>query len=202
MLGHVTQASCSLNLTLGLGFRSVFGFDYSGYLTYTSMGTSSSNLQPSSSHTPNFQPVFERALKGYKKKTGKDLTAHPLAAEIKGCASPQAILAVLEGKANELQQFQGSDERLTKWLNPTVNILGALSATLGQGAGLVSYETNFATGLCLTLNFKVFPPTTIIFSGIGILLVVTFLPQCSGCVAITLSLAGCKEYRGEPQSLG
>ena len=130
--------------------------------------------QPSS-HTPNFQPIFEKALKSYKKKTGEDLTAHPLAAEINGCASPQAILAVLEGKANELQQFQGSDERLIKWLNPTVNILSALSATLGQGAGLVSYETNFATGLGLTFNFKVFPPTTIIFSGIGILLVVSFL---------------------------
>ena len=165
------------------------------------MDTSSSNLQPSS-HTPNFQPVFERALKNYKKKTGKDLTAHPLAAEIKGCASPQAILAVLEGKANELQKFRGSGERLTKWLNPTVNILSALSATLGQGAGLVSYETNFTTGLCLTLNFKVFPPTTIIFSGIGILLVVTFLPQCSGCLVITPSLAGCQEHRGEPRSLG
>jgi hypothetical protein len=45
------------------------------------MGTSSSYLQPSS-HAPNFQLVFEKALKKYKKKTGKDLTAHPLAAEI------------------------------------------------------------------------------------------------------------------------
>ena len=126
------------------------------HLTYTRMGTSSSNLQPSS-HTPNFQPVFERALRSYKKKTGEDLAAHPLAAEIKGCASPQAILAVLEGKANEIQQFRGSDERLTKWLNPTVNVLSALSATLGQGAGLVSYETNFATGLVLSSTLRYFP---------------------------------------------
>lgn len=138
------------------------------------MGTSSYNLQPSS-HTPNFQPVFEKALKKYKKKTGKDLTAHPLTAEIKCCASPQAILAVLEGKAHELHQFRDSDERFTKWLNPTVNTLSALSATLGQGAGLVSYETNFAICLYLNVNFQVFPPTAIIFSGINILLVVSFL---------------------------
>src|ERR1700761_7209932 len=97
-----------------------------------------SSPQPSSS-TPNFQPIFEKALEEYKQKTGKDLTTLPLAAEIKGCNSPEAILTVLEGKANELNQSRNSDERLTKWLNPTVNVLNALSATLGQCAGLVSY---------------------------------------------------------------
>ncbi|KAH8978398.1 ankyrin repeat-containing domain protein [Lactarius akahatsu] len=67
--------------------------------------------------------------------------------------SPEAILTVLEGKADELNQSRSSDERLTKWLKPTVNIINTLSATLGEGAALV------------------FPPTKIIFSGIGILLV-------------------------------
>ena len=93
----------------------------------------SSTLQVSSSSTSNFQPIFEKAVEEYKKKTGKDLTTHPLAAEIKGCASPEAILTVLEGKAKELNRSRSSDERLTKWLDPTVNILNALSATLGQG---------------------------------------------------------------------
>jgi hypothetical protein len=100
----------------------------------------SSSIQASSSSTPNIQPIFEKALKEYKKKTGKDLIAHPLAAEIKSCNSPEAVLTVLEGKANELNQSRSSDERLTKWLNPTVNILSALSATFGEGAGLVSYS--------------------------------------------------------------
>ncbi|KAI9438794.1 hypothetical protein H4582DRAFT_199447 [Lactarius indigo] len=109
----------------------------------------SSIIQASS---PNFQPIFEKALKEYEKKTGKDLTSHPLAAEIKDCSSPDAILTVLQRKANELNHYRSSDDRLTKWLNPTVNILNALSATLGEGAG------------------SVFPPTKIIFSGIGILL--------------------------------
>ncbi|KAH9024679.1 hypothetical protein EDB85DRAFT_2277516 [Lactarius pseudohatsudake] len=120
--------------------------------TSLAINTMSSSPQASPSSTPNFQPIFEKALKEYKKKTGKDLTAHPLAAEIKSCDSPDAILTVLEGKANELNQSRSSDDRLTKWLNPTVNILNALSAILGEGAG------------------SVFPPTKIIFSGIGILL--------------------------------
>ncbi|KAF8263784.1 hypothetical protein EI94DRAFT_556301 [Lactarius quietus] len=113
----------------------------------------SSSIQASSSSTPNFQPIFEKALEEYKKKTGKDLTAHPLAAEIKDCSSSEAILTVLEGKANELNHSRSSDERLIKWLSPTVNILQALSSTLGDGAGLV------------------FPPAKIILSGLGILLV-------------------------------
>ena len=106
-------------------------------------------FQVSSSCPPNFQPIFEKALKEYKKKTGKDLTAHPLTAEIKRCDSPQAILAVLEGKADELNQSQSSDERLTKWLNPTVNILNALSATLGQGAWLGELQETDCLVTCL-----------------------------------------------------
>ncbi|KAH9055790.1 ankyrin repeat-containing domain protein [Lactarius deliciosus] len=112
----------------------------------------STSLQPSSS-TPNYHPIFEKALKEYKKKTGKDISTHPLAEEINGCSSIEAILTVLQGKANELNQSQSSDERLTKWLTPTVNVLNALSTTLGEGVGTV------------------FPPTKIIFSAMSILLV-------------------------------
>lgn len=103
--------------------------------------TMSSTVQPSSS-TSNFQSIFEKALEEYKKKTRKDLTTHPLAAEIRGCDSPEKILNVLEDKANELNQSQSSDERLIKWLKPTVNILNALSATLGQAAGSVSCRSS------------------------------------------------------------
>jgi hypothetical protein len=103
------------------------------------------NPQVSSSCTPNFQPIFVMALQEYKKKTGKDLTAHPLTAQITHCDSPEEILAVLEEKANELKQSQSDDERLAKWLTPTVNILNALSATLGEGLGSVSYQKQTAS---------------------------------------------------------
>ena len=103
------------------------------------MATTSSTLQASSSTSP-FQLIFEKALQEYEKKTGKDLTTHPLATEINGCASPEDILAILEAKARDLDQSQKGDERLTKWLKPTVNILHALSATLGPAVGMVSYR--------------------------------------------------------------
>jgi hypothetical protein len=45
---------------------------------------------------------------------------------------------VLQDQVGEPQQSRSNDERLTKWLGPTVNILFALSATLGEGVGLVN----------------------------------------------------------------
>jgi hypothetical protein len=92
----------------------------------------------SSTGSSNFQPILDKALKEYRKKTGKELDTHPLAEEIKSCDSPEAILTVLQGKANELNDSQRNDERLTKWLTPTVNVLNALSDTVGEGVGIVS----------------------------------------------------------------
>jgi hypothetical protein len=97
-----------------------------------------STIHQVSSSSSNFQPIFDKALKEYRKKTGKELDTHPLAEEIKSCDSPEAILTVLQGKANELNDSQSSDERLTKWLTPTVNVLNALSNTVGEGVSTVS----------------------------------------------------------------
>ena len=145
----------------------------------------SSDIQISSI-TPDYHPIFSEALKEYKRKTGNDLTSHPLAEEIKGCDSPEVILAVLQGKANELDQ--NGDERLTKWLTPTVNVLNALSATLGQGVGTVGPSMLLHQNSTYPYDgFQLFPPTSIIFSGIGILLVVSFLisPTVFKLVVIT-----------------
>ena len=77
-------------------------------------------------------------MKEYKKKTKKELITDPLTEEITSCDSPEAILTVLRGKANELNQSPNSDERLTKWLTPTVNVVNSLSATVGRGVAMVS----------------------------------------------------------------
>ena len=116
----------------------------------------STNLQASTS-TQHFQPILNTALSEYKKKTRKDLITDPLAEEIRGCNSPDAILAVLRRKANELNQSQSSDERLTKWLTPTVNVLNALSSTLGQGVGTVSPNVFPCRNCLLTSTFRYSP---------------------------------------------
>ena len=91
-----------------------------------------------STSSSNFQAIFYAALKAYEKKTKKDLIAHPLAAQLQACNSPGDILAVLQGKVNELDQSRSADERLSQWLNPTINVLYSFSATLGAGVALVS----------------------------------------------------------------
>jgi hypothetical protein len=90
---------------------------------------------PSSSS--NFQLIFDNALKAYQKRTKNDLLSHPLATQLEACDSPIAILALLRQQVQELNQSRSSDEQLSKWLEPTVNVLYAFSAVLGEGVGLV-----------------------------------------------------------------
>ena len=91
----------------------------------------------SSSSGSNFQQIINNALKAYEKRTKNDLLAHPLAAQLQACNSPDAILALLQKQVEDLNQSRNTDDRSTKWLDPTVNVLFALSATLGEGVGLV-----------------------------------------------------------------
>jgi hypothetical protein len=93
------------------------------------------------SSSSNFQLIFNDALKAYEKRTKNDLFAHPLAAELEDCNSPSKILAVLHQQVQGLDQSMGSDDRWTKWLDPTVNVLCMLSDTLGEAVSLVSLKT-------------------------------------------------------------
>jgi hypothetical protein len=77
-------------------------------------------------------------LKEYEKKTKKDLLAHPLAAQLQNCYSTTAILTILQDQV-PVQHYVKSrrgDEALTKWLNPTISVLKAFSATLGESVDL------------------------------------------------------------------
>jgi hypothetical protein len=100
-----------------------------------------SHSHPSSSSSTNFQLIFNNALKAYEKHTKNDLLSHPLAAELQACQSPSSILAVLHQQVQELDQSRTNDERLTKWLDPTINVLYAFSGTIGEGVSLVRPTT-------------------------------------------------------------
>jgi hypothetical protein len=97
---------------------------------------------PSTSSPTNFETIFASALKAYKKQTKKDIAAHPLATELQSCDSSSAIIAILRTQIQNFDQSQCVDdsEKWTRWLDPTVNVLFAFSATLGNSAGVVSYE--------------------------------------------------------------
>ena len=88
----------------------------------------------------NFASIFNAALKSYQRKTKKDLASHPLLPSFQSCDSPEAVLTVLRDQTPNFNQPQNGDDRLTKWVAPTVNVLYAFSATIGQGVGLVCIE--------------------------------------------------------------
>jgi hypothetical protein len=96
-----------------------------------------SHPNPSTSSSPNFQLIFNNALKAYEKRTKKDLLMHPLVTQLQDCNSLTAILAVVHQQVQQFHQSRGGDERLTKWLDPTMKVLYSLSETLGEGVSLV-----------------------------------------------------------------
>jgi hypothetical protein len=99
--------------------------------------TDMSQTHPTAMSSSNFQLIFNNTLKAYERHTKKDLLAHPLATQLQACNSPSSILAVLQQQVQELNRSQSSDEQLTKWLDPTVNVLYVFSETLGEGVSLV-----------------------------------------------------------------
>jgi hypothetical protein len=92
---------------------------------------------PSTSSLSNFQSIFNAAVERYDTKTKNKLLTHPLAAQLQSCDNPAAVLSLLQGLVQKFDQGRSSDERFRSWLNPTVNVLFAFSATLGEGVGLV-----------------------------------------------------------------
>ena len=96
-----------------------------------------SHAHPTASSSSNFQLIINNALDKYKRRTKNDLLAHPLAAQLQSCNSPDDILAVLQQQVQGLDRSRSSDERWSRWLDPTVNVLYALSSTLAAGVGLV-----------------------------------------------------------------
>ena len=132
-----------------------------------------SNVPSSSTPRSNLDAIFNAALKAYKKKTGNDITSHPLATELQSCDSPDAILAVLQKQIPTQDQSQSSDGTFTKYLIPTVNVLYTLSETLGEGISLVIITISSLMKICaLTSLPQVFSPSKVIFTGIGVLLLV------------------------------
>ena len=96
-----------------------------------------SHSNPTPSSSSNFQLIINNALDSYKKRTKNDLLFHPLAAQLQISKSPTEILAVLQEQVQGLHQSRKSDERWSRWLNLTVNVLYTFSATLGNSVGLV-----------------------------------------------------------------
>jgi len=102
-----------------------------------------SKVSSTTTSPTNFQNLFNTALGAYEKKTKKDLLTHPLSAKLQHCHSPAAILSVLQELVQQFDQRRCRNERIRRCLNPIVNVLYALSTTIGEGVGLVRAKLQF-----------------------------------------------------------
>jgi hypothetical protein len=89
------------------------------------------------SSNSNYQSIFDSALEAYKEKTSKELRSQPLLVKLETCDSPDAVLTLLRDQIPDFDQSRRTDDRLTKWLSPTVNVLYSFSGAIGGGIGLV-----------------------------------------------------------------
>ena len=99
-----------------------------------------SHNSPTADLTSKYQVIFDNALKAYKTKTGKDLKSDPLFHTLETCNSPDAVLTLLRQQIPGVGQSVNSDERLTNWLNPVVNVLYNFAETIGVVVSLVSFD--------------------------------------------------------------
>ena len=89
-----------------------------------------SHTQSAATSSSKFHVSFNNALDTFKKHTGEDIFSHPLAAQLQACDTPAAILTILRERICGLDQSQSGAERWSKWLDPTVNVIFAFSATI------------------------------------------------------------------------
>ena len=101
----------------------------------------SSQAKTSASSESRFQAIFQAALKSYQKQTKKNILTHPLASQLQACESTAAIVTILQDRVRGFEESSEGDERLTKWLGPTVNVLNAFSATVSGGVSLVRLDS-------------------------------------------------------------
>jgi hypothetical protein len=97
--------------------------------------------------TDNFTAILKAALKEYQSVTEQDLDAHPFAAQLDTCRSPETVSKLLRTQAQAFSKCRQGDEKLMTWLDPTVHVLFTVSVTLSDGIGLVSSSFIFSMSL-------------------------------------------------------
>lgn len=109
---------------------------------------------PEVSPPVDYTSIFDGALRAYKTKTGKSLSSNPLFHRLEACNSPDDIITILRQQIPGYDQSASgsSDSRLTRWLDATVKVISAFSATIGSIVVLVSL-TEYCDSLWVyTLN--------------------------------------------------
>jgi hypothetical protein len=86
-----------------------------------------------------FLEIWEEATRKYEDDTKLKFTTHPLAR----CNNPDAVLDALDRDLQAFQDYRNKRDKLRKWLKPMLHLIGSLSETAGEAAGVV--RTAFLT---------------------------------------------------------
>ena len=97
--------------------------------------------RPETTSSSDIERIFDTALESYERKTKKNLKVHDLFKQLESCDSPAAILANFQATQFGDPSQTGSDDRLKRWLVPTLNVLCAFSNTLDEGVSLVMIDS-------------------------------------------------------------
>ena len=108
----------------------------------------SSTAQEASS-TSNIQLIVV-ALADYAKITGIDLSTNPLATALEQSTSPEAILQLLQGRANAFKEFRDGNRALMSCLSPVVRVIQAFSGILGDSEADSLVSDTFHLTSCVT----------------------------------------------------
>jgi hypothetical protein len=94
-------------------------------------------MSSTATSSSNFGAIFDAALSDYAKQTGIDLARHPSAEALQDCNSTDAILDLLQTKANQFQAYRDENRKLINCLKPVVQLLHTVSGVLGEASSLV-----------------------------------------------------------------
>ena len=140
-IAHVRCRQYSGTVFGAHGYRTV-SFTLSSSLRdlpyYTLFMATVSQSPPEAASSSDYEAIFDNALKAYKKKTGNDLASDPLLRRLEACNSPDSVISLLKDQIPAFDKSGSSDEKLTKWVNPVVNVLYNFAATIGGAVSLVS----------------------------------------------------------------
>ena len=92
--------------------------------------------------TPSFQLIID-AFDDYAKQVGEDLTKNPLADALRACDSPNAVLELLQEKANAFKEYRDGNHKLIGYLKPVVQVVQGFSGVIGTAISLVSRIRRF-----------------------------------------------------------
>jgi fungal STAND N-terminal Goodbye domain len=100
----------------------------------------------------NFRLIIHAALDEYTKQTGIDLTQNPFAHKLQHSDSPDRLVGLFQDRAKQFKEYRDGNRKLINFLKPAVEVLHALSGTLGEAISLVSAPSSFLSRSCLMIT--------------------------------------------------